>query len=77
MAAYNRVNGEAASRQPDAARRHRCAREWGFTGYVVGDCGAVEDIYGHHKIGRDAAEAAALALQGRHRPRLRPRLPRA
>jgi beta-glucosidase len=37
--------------------------EWGFQGHVVSDCGALGDIHNTHKITRDAAESAALALQ--------------
>ncbi|HXU62747.1 MAG TPA: glycoside hydrolase family 3 N-terminal domain-containing protein, partial [Polyangia bacterium] len=61
MAAYNRLNG-----QPCAANGwllgDTLRRAWGFEGYVVGDCGAVGDIYaGHHAAAtRPAAAAAAL-----------------
>jgi beta-glucosidase len=61
MGAYNRVNGEPAS----ASRRllgEILRGEWGFDGYVVSDCGAIEDIYLHHKLVATPAEAAALAL---------------
>jgi beta-glucosidase len=37
--------------------------EWGFQGHVVSDCGALGDIHNGHKVTRDAAESAALALQ--------------
>ena len=37
--------------------------EWGFQGHVVSDCGALGDLHNSHKITRDAAESAALALQ--------------
>src|SRR5881296_838519 len=44
MGAYNRVNGESASASPrlllDSLRR-----DWGFDGYVVSDCGAIDDIH--------------------------------
>ncbi len=61
MGAYNRVNGEPAC----ASRTllHKILRdEWGFTGYVVSDCGAIEDIYLHHKVVETPAAAAALAV---------------
>ena len=62
MTAYNRVNGEACS-----ASRILLGRilrdEWGFKGYVVSDCGAVEDIHEHHKITPDMPSAAALAVK--------------
>ena len=55
-----------------ASRRRRVRRllqdilrsDWGFDGYVVSDCDAVEDIYKHHKIVATPAQAAALAVQG-------------
>jgi beta-glucosidase len=61
MSAYNRVNGESASASPrlllDVLRR-----DWGFDGYVVSDCGAVDDIYKTHKITPTAEAASALAV---------------
>ena len=38
--------------------------EWGFEGHVVSDCGALTDFHLNHKITKDAAESAALALRG-------------
>lgn len=38
--------------------------EWGFQGHFVSDCGALCDFHLHHKVTKDAAESAALALQG-------------
>jgi beta-glucosidase len=61
MSAYNRVNGESAT----ASRRLLAdilRRDWGFAGYVVSDCGAVDDIFLRHKIVATAEEASALAL---------------
>jgi beta-glucosidase len=62
MGAYNRVNGEAccASRTllEDTLRQ-----EWGFEGYIVSDCGAILDIYAHHRIVDTPAEAAAVAVK--------------
>jgi beta-glucosidase len=62
MGAYNRVNGESAS----ASTRllgEILRKDWGFSGYVVSDCDAVEDIYARHKIVATAEQAAALALK--------------
>lgn len=36
--------------------------EWGFDGYVVSDCGAIEDIYADHKYLATAEEATAAGL---------------
>jgi beta-glucosidase len=62
MAAYNRVGGEAAVASQTLLADTLRAR-WGFTGYVVGDCGAVADVTQRHKIVATLAEAAALSLR--------------
>ena len=62
MAAYNSVNGAACTANPtllDDTLRKR----WGFLGYVVGDCGAIDDIWRHHKQAAGPAEASAAALR--------------
>jgi beta-glucosidase len=62
MGAYNRVNGESAS----ASQRllgDILRRDWGFDGYVVSDCGAVDDIHKTHKIVATPEEAAALGVR--------------
>jgi beta-glucosidase len=38
--------------------------EWNFQGHFVSDCGALSDFHLNHKVTKDAAESAALALQG-------------
>src|SRR6185503_7284230 len=62
MGAYNRVNGESASASPRLLQ-DILRKDWGFNGYVVSDCDAVEDIFTQHKIVATAEEAAALALR--------------
>src|SRR5262249_22441165 len=37
--------------------------EWGFKGYVVSDCGAIDDMYLRHKVVQTAPEAAALGVK--------------
>jgi beta-glucosidase len=62
MGAYNRVGGEAAN----ASQRllgEILREEWGFDGYVVSDCGAIEDIYRFHGLAKTPEEAAALAVR--------------
>lgn len=62
MGAYNRVYGESAS----ASRfllRDVLRRDWGFEGYVMSDCWAVDDIWKHHRIVATAEAAAALAVR--------------
>lgn len=62
MCAYNRVNGE-----PACANTHLLGDmlrgQWGFKGYVVSDCGAIDDIYQRHHFKRSAEEASALAVK--------------
>jgi beta-glucosidase len=61
MSAYNRVNGESATASPRLLGEI-LRRQWGFSGYVVSDCGAVDDIYMRHKLVATAEQASALAL---------------
>jgi beta-glucosidase len=62
MGAYNRVNGEACCASPTLLQKI-LREEWGFEGYVVADCGAIEDIYAAHGIADSSAEAAAMAVE--------------
>jgi len=62
MGAYNRTNGEACCASPTLLQRH-LREAWGFRGYVVSDCGAIQDIHEGHRLTTDAAESAALALK--------------
>ena len=62
MAAYNRVDGApsaASARLLDETLR----KAWGFAGYVVGDCGAVDDIFASHHAAPSPEAAAAMALR--------------
>ena len=62
MCAYNRTNGE-----PACANTHLLGDllrgEWGFDGYVVSDCGAIDDIYKRHNFVKTAEAASALAVK--------------
>ena len=61
MGAYNRVGGE-----PCCGSKRLLTDilygEFGFKGYVVSDCGAINDIHVNHKYTKDAAESSALAV---------------
>ena len=62
MAAYNRVDGApaaASARLLDETLR----KAWGFAGYVVGDCGAVDDIFASHHSAPSSEAAAAMAVR--------------
>ncbi len=61
MCSYNSVRGKPACGN-DELLDTILRRQWGFTGYVVSDCGAVIDIAEGHKARRSLAEAAAMAL---------------
>jgi beta-glucosidase len=62
MGAYNRVDGESASASwlllEDILRN-----KWGFEGYVVSDCGAINDIHANHKIANNSEQSAALGIR--------------
>jgi beta-glucosidase len=62
MCAYNRVDGKAACGS-DMLLRDILRSEWKFSGYVVSDCGAIDDMYLRHKVVQTAAEAAALGVK--------------
>jgi beta-glucosidase len=62
MCAYNRVNGEPACADSLLLRTTLRAR-WGFDGYVVSDCDAVDDIRTGHKVSGDSAVVAAMAIR--------------
>jgi beta-glucosidase len=62
MCAYNRTDGE-----PCCANKRLLTdilrQEWGFNGYVVSDCGAIDDIYKHHSYAKSVDQASALAVK--------------
>ena len=62
MCAYNRTDGE-----PCCANKKLMTDilrgEWGFGGYVVSDCGAIDDIYMRHHFVETEAQASALAVK--------------
>ncbi len=61
MGAYNRTNGEPCCASPTLMEILR--KQWGFEGYFVSDCWAINDIYqGHHYV-ETKPQAAAVALK--------------
>jgi beta-glucosidase len=62
MCAYNRVYGEAACAS-DLLLEDILRGEYGFTGFVVSDCGAIDDIFLHHKLVPTGVEASAMAVR--------------
>jgi beta-glucosidase len=62
MCAYNAVDGVPACASTLLLRDH-LRRDWKFGGYVVSDCGAIDDIYAGHHYAKSLAEASALAVK--------------
>ena len=61
MGAYNRTNGYPCCAHKDLMDVLR--NKWGFQGYFVSDCGAIQDISAHHRYTETETQAAALALK--------------
>ena len=64
MCAYNSVNGVPACANTDLLQK-KLKDDWGFQGYIVSDCGAINDFYSAdgHKYKATAAEASAAAVK--------------
>lgn len=62
MCAYNRVDGLAACAS-DPLLKNILRQEWQFKGFIVSDCGAIDDIYLRHKVATTAAQAAAISVK--------------
>jgi beta-glucosidase len=62
MCAYNAIDGTPACANADLLTT-RLRGDWGFTGFVVTDCDAIEDMTLFHKTTADDAEASARALR--------------
>jgi beta-glucosidase len=62
MCAYNRTNGAPCCADKklliDILRQ-----DWGFGGYIVSDCGAIDDIHRGHRFTGSQAAASALAVK--------------
>jgi beta-glucosidase len=62
MCAYNRTYGEPCCGSTllmvDLLRK-----EWGFTGHVMSDCGAINDFHQHHKFTETAEQSSARAIK--------------
>ncbi len=61
MGAYNRLYGEPCCGSKlliqDILRG-----KWGFDGYFVSDCGAIQDFHEHHRVTDTVLESAAMAV---------------
>jgi beta-glucosidase len=64
MCVYNAVNGIPGCASPFLLQ-HTLRDTWGFKGFVVSDCNAVNDIHtGHHYVDSEPAAAAAALTAG-------------
>ena len=61
MCAYNAYQGQPCCGS-DVLMMDILRNQWGFTGYVTSDCGAIDDFYKHHKTHPNAESAAADAV---------------
>lgn len=61
MCAYNRFEGEPCCGS-DELLVDILRNRWGFEGYIVSDCGAINNFYRTHKTSPDAAAASAEAV---------------
>jgi beta-glucosidase len=61
MGAYNRFRGEPACASTELFDILR--NKWKFDGYIVSDCGAIDDFWKYHKVVPDAAAAAAMGVK--------------
>ncbi|MFH1198175.1 MAG: glycoside hydrolase family 3 C-terminal domain-containing protein [bacterium] len=62
MCAYNRFMGDACCGSPILLKKI-LRDKWGFKGYIVSDCGAIDDIFANHKVVATPPEASALAVK--------------
>jgi beta-glucosidase len=62
MCAYNSLNGEPACANKDLLEDH-LRGAWKFNGYVVSDCGAIEDVSAHHHFQPTMEEGVAASLK--------------
>jgi beta-glucosidase len=62
MCAYNRVNDEPCCGS-NTLLHNILRNEWHFTGHVVSDCWALDDIWARHKVVETREEACAMAMK--------------
>jgi beta-glucosidase len=62
MCAYNALDGKPACANPELLTG-LVRRDWGFGGYFVSDCGAIDDIASGHHFTKTNVEAVAAAVK--------------
>lgn len=60
MGAYNRVNGDPACASDLLMGK---LKKWGFKGYFVSDCWAIQDFHLNHRVTSNPMESAVLAIK--------------
>ena len=62
MCAYNAIKGQPACAN-QYLLQHLLRGSWGFKGYVVSDCDAVQDIFHGHRYRPTQAQATAISME--------------
>ena len=62
MGAYNSVFGKPACANP-LLLTEILRQQWGFDGYIVSDCGAINDVHANHKFVATPEAAAAVSVK--------------
>lgn len=62
MCSYNAVNG-VPSCANSLLLRDILRKDWGFDGFVVSDCDAVDNVFSTHKYAKSRSEASAVSLK--------------
>ena len=62
MCAYNRLDSLPCCGSPFLLQ-DMLRKEWGFNGYLVTDCWALDDIFRYHQYVKTPEEAAAIAIK--------------
>lgn len=62
MCAYNALHGTPACANDDLLATH-LRHDWGFGGYVVSDCDAIDDMTAFHHYRADDAQSSAAAIR--------------
>lgn len=62
MCAYNSLNGRPACANSKLLE-DRLRRDWKFQGYVVSDCGAINDVFAGHHFANSLDEAVTASLK--------------
>jgi beta-glucosidase len=62
MCAYNAINGQPACAN-EFLLEDQLREKWGFQGYVVSDCGAVQNVFEGHRYRPTQPQASAISLE--------------